>query len=53
LDYGIYRDESGIDTQIVDLDMIKEKMPSLLDTNNDVKTVFISYINNLTQKKVA
>lgn len=55
MDYGIYRSESGMDTQILDLDVIKEKMPSLLDANNDVKTTFIDYLNNnqSVQKKVA
>jgi hypothetical protein len=46
LDYGIYRDESGVDTQIVDSDVIKENMPSLMDANNDVKPEFIAYLNS-------
>jgi len=29
----------------LDLDIIKKFMPSLLDSNNDVKSEFINYLN--------
>ncbi|MFA7717762.1 MAG: hypothetical protein WC875_03520, partial [Candidatus Absconditabacterales bacterium] len=45
MDRGIYRPKSGLDTQILDLDTIKAKFPSLLDSNNDIKKSFIMLIN--------
>ena len=44
--YGIYKSESGLDTQILDNDTIKAKFPSLLNANNDVRSEFIQYINS-------
>jgi hypothetical protein len=45
MDRGIYRPKSWLDTQILDLDTIKAKFPSLLDSNNDIKKSFIMLIN--------
>ena len=46
--YGIYRLESWVDTKIISLDSIKQKYPSMLDKNNNVKTECITYINSVT-----
>lgn len=47
MDYGIYKSEGWVDTQIIDLDTIKEKFPSIIDKNNDVRSEFINYINSI------
>ncbi len=47
IDYGIYRSESWLDTQIWDVDTIKEICPSLLDSNNDVYQSFVNCMNTL------
>ena len=47
VDYGIYRSENWIDTQIVDSDVIKEKFPSMLNADNDVKPEVINFINRI------
>ncbi len=48
VDYGIYRLQNGLDTQILDLDRIKQRFPSFLTTDNDVKDAVIKYINAIT-----
>ncbi len=45
VDYGIYRSESWLDTQILTLAAIKREFPSVLDSNNDVKDSFIALLN--------
>lgn len=47
MDYGIYKSENWVDTQIIDLDTIKEKFPSIIDKNNDVGSEFMKYINSI------
>lgn len=51
MDYGIYKSEGWVDTQILDLDTIKEKFPAILDNDNNVKDEFINYINSFTLSK--
>jgi hypothetical protein len=48
VDYWIYKSENWVDTQILDLDTIKVKYPSLLTTDNDVRSEFMIYINDIT-----
>jgi len=48
VDYWIYRPQSWTDIQILDLDTIKEKYATILDSNNDVKAEIITYINAIT-----
>lgn len=47
--YGIYQPvEWWMDTRILELDTIKEKFPSMLTADNDVKENIITYINSIT-----
>jgi hypothetical protein len=45
--YGIYMPiGGGFDLRVLSLDAIKNNFPSILDSNNDVKSKFMNYLNS-------